>query len=269
MANRPHGRYRLTCPVEFSHRGDEAAAQAASGAVRYDVSCDAGRGRWYLAASWKKAPSPAVTLEELRAGTMVAIDVKAAGARALVIEDLDFEEARTEGQERTGNRPSRGRRGRGYRRMVSGIPTAKFRDRLTQMASNAGLSVIVIDPAYTSRWSAVHWLARLREQHPETTGHHAAALVIGRRGLGHRARTRVNETAPPQRTRCGQPRHDPGNPWRPSPRKGNPPPHEANGSRQAIRPEDLTGPRQATRRPKTVRGRPLSRCSLSLSAEER
>ena len=92
--------------------------------------------------------------------------------------------------------------------MVAGIPTAKLRDRLTQMASNAGLSVIVIDPAYTSRWSAVHWLPLLREQHPETTGHHAAALVIGRRGLGHRARTRVNgnRTAPadamrPARTR--------------------------------------------------------------------
>jgi hypothetical protein len=77
LANRPHGRYRLTCPVEFSHRGDEAAAQAASGAVRYDVSCDAERGRWYLAASWKKALAPAMTLKELRAGTIVAIDVNA------------------------------------------------------------------------------------------------------------------------------------------------------------------------------------------------
>ena len=26
------------------------------------------------------------------------------------------------------------------------------------MASNAGLSVVVIDPAYTSRWAAEHWL---------------------------------------------------------------------------------------------------------------
>ena len=287
MANRPHGRYRLTCPVEFSHRGDEAAAQAASGAVRYDVSCDAERGRWYLAASWKKAPAPAVTLEELRAGTIVAIDVnvghlavavvaadgnvtgspftvpldlaglaaptrdgrlraavstliataKAAGARALVIEDLDFEEARAEGQERTGNRPSQGRRGRGYRRMVSGIPTAKFRDRLAQMASNAGLSVIVIDPAYTSRWSAVHWLALLREQHPETTGHHAAALVIGRRGLGHRARTRVNgnRTAPADAMRPAQARSRKPLAAKPSQRK----PAAPRGQRQP--PGDKTG----------------------------
>jgi hypothetical protein len=31
------------------------------------------------------------------------------------------------------------------------------------MTHNAGLSVIVIDPAYTSRWAAEHWLAPLRE----------------------------------------------------------------------------------------------------------
>ena len=40
LANRPHGRYRLSCPVEFSYRGDEVAAQAAAGAVRYDISHD-------------------------------------------------------------------------------------------------------------------------------------------------------------------------------------------------------------------------------------
>jgi hypothetical protein len=86
LANRPHGRYRLTCPVGFTYRGDEVAGQAASGAV------------------------------------------------------------------------------------------------------------IVADPAYTSRWGAQHWLAPLKEHHPEATGHHAAAAVIGRRGLGHRARRRANGT---------------------------------------------------------------------------
>ena len=43
------------------------------------------------------------------------------GARAIVIEDLDFAEARS-GRERHGNRPSRGRRGRAFRRLVAGIP---------------------------------------------------------------------------------------------------------------------------------------------------
>ena len=40
------------------------------------------------------------------------------GARAIVIEDIDFTEARNEGRERHGNRPSRGKRGRGFRRTV-------------------------------------------------------------------------------------------------------------------------------------------------------
>ena len=60
------------------------------------------------------------------------------GARAVVIEDLHFTQARTEGRERHGSRPSRGKRGRGFRRTVAGIPTGKFRGRLAQMTANAG-----------------------------------------------------------------------------------------------------------------------------------
>jgi IS605 OrfB family transposase len=253
LANRPHGRYRLPAPVTFSYRGDEVAAQAASGAVRYDISHDPARDRWYLDASWKAAPVPAPSLDDLRQAPVLAVDVnhghlavaavapdgnilgapatigldlagrpatardgrlRAAvttliatarehGARAVVIEDLDFAAARAEGRERHGSRPSRGRRGRAFRRLVSGIPAGKFRDRLAQMAANAGLPVIVVDPAYTSRWGAEHWLAPLREHHPKTTGHHAAALVTGRRGLGHRARRRAagNRTAPEEAAR--------------------------------------------------------------------
>ena len=258
LANQPHGRYRLSCPVGFSYRGDQVAAQAASGPVRYDISCDPARGRWYIDASWKTAPAPVPSLDDLRARPVVAIDVnhghlaaaliapdgnvlgapatialalaglrsatrdgrlraaisalittaKARGARAIVIEDLDFAAARAEGRERAANRPSRGRRGRAWRAVVSGIPTGGFRDRLTQMASNAGLAVIVIDAAYTSRWGAEHWLRPLREHHPKATGHHAAALVIGRRGLGHRARRRATgtRTAPEDAARPAQAR---------------------------------------------------------------
>ena len=66
LANRPHSRYRLSCGVEFSYRGGEVAAQAATGAVRYDISRDPASGRWYLDASWKMSPAPAATLEEAR-----------------------------------------------------------------------------------------------------------------------------------------------------------------------------------------------------------
>ena len=250
LANRRHGRYRLSCAVEFSYRGDEVAAQAASGAVRYDISHDPASGRWYLDASWQTAPAPAPSLEELRRHPVAAVDVNhghlaiamvapdgnvlgtpatigmdLAGlpastrdghlraaistiiatarrhdAHAIVIEDLDFAQARAEGREHHGSRPSRGRRGRIFRRLVSGFPTGKFRDRLVQMAANAGLSVIVADPAYTSRWGAEHWLAPLRAHHPQTSGHHAAAVVIGRRALGRRARRKAGVTATGQRT---------------------------------------------------------------------
>ena len=298
LANRPHGRYRLSCPVGFSYRGGEVAAQAASGAVRYDISYDPARGRWYLDASWKVPPVPTASLDELRQYPAVAVDVncghlaaaviaadgnilgapatipldlaglpaatrdgrlraaistliataRAAGARAFVIEDLDFAQARAEGRERAASRPSRGKRGRGFRRAVAGIPAGKLRDRLVQMAGNAGLPVIVVDPAYTSRWAAQHWLRPLREHHPQATGHHAAALVIGRRGLGHRARRRAtgNRTAPAEAAQPAQarPRTTPAAPA--APRKPAPPrgPRQPPGAKTS-RPHRTTAGNQA------------------------
>lgn len=46
LANRPHGRYRLSVPVAFPYRGDEVAAQATTGAVRYDISFGTAKNRW-------------------------------------------------------------------------------------------------------------------------------------------------------------------------------------------------------------------------------
>jgi hypothetical protein len=201
LANRPHGRYRLACPVRFGYRGDEVAAQAATGAVRYDITLDPVKGRWYLDASWKTAPGPAPSPGELRQHRVLAVDLnhghlaawiitpdgnpagppvtvplelaglpasqrdgrlRAAvstlirtaqrhGCRAIAVENLDFAEARAQGRERHGSRPSRGKRGKAFRAVVAGIPTARFRDRLAQMARNQGLAVIAVDPAYTSR----------------------------------------------------------------------------------------------------------------------
>jgi IS605 OrfB family transposase len=251
LANRPHGRYRLSCPVEFSYRGGEAAAQAWSGAIQYAISYDQAKDRWYLDASWRMPQVPALSLEELRQAPVLAADLnhghlaawiitpdgnplgppvtapldlaglpaaqrdgrlRAAvselirlarqhGCRAIAVEDLDFSRARAEGRQQAGNRPSRGKRGKAFRRVVASIPTAKFRDRLTQMAYNKGLAVIAVDPAYTSRWGAEHWLAPLRKQSEVTTGHHAAAVVIGRRAHGHRARRRAGVTGADQRIR--------------------------------------------------------------------
>src|SRR5262249_28160617 len=148
LANRPHGRYRLSCEVRFEHRGDEVAAQAATGAVRYDISFDPVKGRWYIDASWKATPRPAPPPDAPRPWPAVAVAVnhghvaaavlapdgnvsgtpftiplelaglpatardgrvraavsrliaaaRQAGARAVVIEDLDFAGARSEGR---------------------------------------------------------------------------------------------------------------------------------------------------------------------------
>jgi hypothetical protein len=310
LANRPHGRYRLSCPVAFAYRGDEVAAQAATGAIRYDISTDPASGRWYLDGSWKAAVAPTTPLDELRRNPVVSVDVNAGHlavaviaadgnvlgtpatvpldldglsaatrdgrlraavsgliatarrhrARAVVIEDLDFAEARAEGRERHGNCPSRGRRGRVFRRAVSGIPTGKFRDRPTQMTANAGLAVIVADPAYTSRWGARHWLAPPRDHHPQATGHHAAALVTGRRGLGHRARRRAtgNRPAPEEAARPAQARPRTTPAARPAPRK----PVTPRGPRQPLgtktgRPHRTTAGNQAAQdRP----GPPTTQC---------
>src|SRR5262245_37675860 len=75
LANRPHGRYRLSCLVEVSYRGDEVAARAATGAVRYDISHDPTRDRWYLDASWRTPPEPAPALEDLRQAPVLAVDL--------------------------------------------------------------------------------------------------------------------------------------------------------------------------------------------------
>jgi hypothetical protein len=77
LANRPHGRYRLSCPVRFTHRADDWAAQAASGAVRYDIQFVPDRGRWYLAASWRRPTPSAGTVQQAVADGILAVDLNA------------------------------------------------------------------------------------------------------------------------------------------------------------------------------------------------
>jgi hypothetical protein len=104
----------------------------------------------------------------------------------LVVEDLDFTDARQVGRETLG----RGRRGKAFRRAVLGIPTRQFQERLVGMAANAGLWVVAVAPAWTSVWGGRYWQGLLDEQTKisvTVSRHHAAALVIGRRGLGYRA----------------------------------------------------------------------------------
>jgi hypothetical protein len=223
------------------------AAQVASGAVRYDITYQPDRGRWYCSASWTRPAPPAVTVPRAVAGGVLAVDLNAGhlacwqidpdgnpvgvgvdiplaldrvpastrdgrlraaistllnlanqqGCTAIGIEDLDFLDARQTGRERLG----RGRRGKRFRRVVAGIPTRKFRDRLVQMAANRGIAVVATDPGWTSRWGGEHWQRPLQARYPrrEITRHHAACVVLGRRALGLPARRRPGVPAPHQR----------------------------------------------------------------------
>jgi hypothetical protein len=243
----------IAAPVRFSHRGDEWAARvAARRAVRYDLSYDPARDRWYLDASWTTTPDPACDLDELQAGRVLGVDLNAdhlaccvidssgnpigeptsielataglaasqrdgrvraaitalldhakhSGCGAVVVENLDFAEARAAGRETLG----RGKRAKRLRRTVAGIPTRRFRNRLTGMAARRGVAVIGVDAAYTSNWGAQHWCTPLQQQTSDpVTRHHAAAVAIGRRGLGLAIRRRPAGPRTGQRTAAGTP----------------------------------------------------------------
>jgi hypothetical protein len=231
--------YRLSCPVVFHHRAAEWAAQAATGAVGYDLWLDPDQGRWYADACWRLPPRAVPSLEALRQDRALGVDLNAShldcwvldpsgnpigaphtiplalpgrpastrngrlraavtaiiglatvhGCRSIMVEDLDFTDARQAGRETLG----RGRRGKAFRRAVAGIPTRQFRDLLVGMAANAGLWVVAVDPGWTSKWGRRYWQGPLNhstKQAVTVTGHHAAAVVIARRGLGLGARRR-------------------------------------------------------------------------------
>jgi hypothetical protein len=153
-------------PIAFHHRGTEWAARVAGRrAVRYDITFDPAKGRWYLDASWKQeAVLAPPSIEQLRTGPVLGVDLNAdhlaccvldgsgnpvgtpmtipletaglAASRrdgrlraaitalldvathtrctAIVIEKLDFADARATGRETMG----RGTRGKSFRRTV-------------------------------------------------------------------------------------------------------------------------------------------------------
>ena len=245
--------YRLACSVFFTHRSDEWAAQVATGAVRYDVTFDPVRARWYLAGSWRLPAVQPPSLQDLRRHRALGVDLnadhlacwvldesgnpvgpphtipleldslpastrdghtraaitavlglaKVTGCRSLVVENLDFAITRHTGRETLG----RGRHGKRFRRTVAGLPTRRFRNLLVGMAANHQLWVLAVDPSWTSKWGQRHWLAPLARSTKScvtVTRHHAAAVVIARRGLGVGARRRPGVPGNDQRIVAGE-----------------------------------------------------------------
>ena len=204
-------------------------------AVAYRVHLDVERGRWYLTASWQIAAPLQVPLRAALAHGVIGVDMNAdhlaawrldthgnpigdprrfdyrlsgsvshrdaqvrhaltrllrwaqsCGVKAIVVEDLDFTTSKT--------RERHGRRKR-FRQIISGMPTAKLRARLTSMADTTAITIIAVDPAYTSRWGAQHWQKPTTTARRKTSGHDAASIAIGRRAQGHPIRRR---TTPPR-----------------------------------------------------------------------
>ncbi|WP_354393090.1 IS200/IS605 family accessory protein TnpB-related protein [Streptomyces atratus] len=206
----------------------------ANRAVAYRIHLDVERGRWYLTASWQRPAVQTIPLETARARGMIGVDTNAdhfaayhldqhgnpigephrfpydlsgtaghrdaqirhaltrlihwarrVGVAAIGIEDLDFTPEKT--------REKHGRHKR-FRQLISGMPTAKLKARLVSMAAEHGLSIVAVDPAYTSMWGGQHWQKPLTTPHRKMSRHDAAGIAIGRRALGHPIRRR---TAPP------------------------------------------------------------------------
>ncbi|MFE2943726.1 IS200/IS605 family accessory protein TnpB-related protein [Streptomyces sp. NPDC059255] len=255
---------------------------AGNRAVAYTLHHDTDRDRWYVTAAWQRKNVPVLPLGAALAAGCVGVDMnddhlaawhldphgnpvgdphrfsydltgtaahwdaqirhaltrllhwaRRCGVKAIAVEDLDF------GGEKT--REKHGHKKR-FRRLISRFPTAKLRARLVSMAAEHAVTIVAVDPAYTSRWGAQHWQKPLTTPRRKTTRHDAASIAIGRRAQGHPVRRR---TAPPPNDRSDRYGHrtvqaPPGVPGREEPRpripgprtRSVPPGHGANAGNQ-------------------------------------
>ena len=89
--------------------------------------------------------------------------------RPITIEKLDFKRKKAELRE--GDSPRRAR-------MLTALAFSQFRQMVTMRAARNGVRVIEVNPAFTSFMGRVRYAQRLG-----TDVHHAAAVVIARRGM--------------------------------------------------------------------------------------
>ncbi|MFF6951985.1 IS200/IS605 family accessory protein TnpB-related protein [Streptomyces iakyrus] len=289
LANAKHGRYVLAARVCFPHRGQEWADRIeANRAVAYRIHLDAGRGRWYLTASWQIPPTQTIPLEAALADGVIGVDTNAdhlavwrldvhgnpTGRPRRFSYDLSGSADHRDAQVRHAlsrllnwakacgvkaiavedldfaAEKTREKHGRKcrFRQLISGMPTGRLRARLTSMADATGIAIIAVDPAYTSKWGTQHWQKPLTSRTRKTTRHDAASIAIGRRAQGHPIRRR---TTPPPHDRSDRAGHRTvqAGPEAPG-REGARP--RVPGPRTRSVPPDAASTR-ATRTPKTVR----------------
>jgi IS605 OrfB family transposase len=260
----------------------------ANRAVAYRIHHDTGRGRWYVDAAWQIPPTQTVPLEAALADGVIGVDTnaghlaawrldthgnpvgrprrffydlsagaphrdaqvrhaltrllnwaKTCGVNAIAVEDLDFQAEKT--REKHGHK-------RRFRQLISGMPTGRLRARLTSMADATGITIIAVDPAYTSKWGAQHWQKPMTGITRRTTRHDAASIAIGRRAQGHPIRRR---TTPPRAHQSDVYGHRTVQADRRAPGREEPRPR-IPGPRTRSVPPDAASTR-ATRTPNTVR----------------
>ncbi|AZM75867.1 transposase [Streptomyces sp. KPB2] len=261
---------------------------AANRAVAYRIHHDTVRGRWYVTASWQNPVTRTLPLNVALVEGVIGVDMNAdhlaawrldlhgnpvgdprrfpydltgpathrdaqvrhaltrllhwataSGVKAIAVEDLDFTAEKT--------REKHGRQKR-FRQLISGMPTARLRARLTSMADATGITIIAVDPAYTSQWGAQHWQKPLTSSTRRTTRHDAASIAIGRRAQGYPIRRRTAPLRTHQSDGCGHrtAQAGPETPGREGPRPRIP------GPRKRSVPPDTARTRE-TRTPNTVR----------------
>ncbi|MGW7289636.1 IS200/IS605 family accessory protein TnpB-related protein, partial [Streptomyces sp. NPDC054847] len=216
---------------------------AANRAVAYRIHHHTERDRWYVTASWQIPSVKTVPLEAALAHGVIGVDMNAdhlaawrldthgnpcgeprrffyeltgtaphrdaqvrhaltrllhwarsCDVTAIAVEDLDFQTEKT--REKHGPR-------RRFRQLISGMPTGRLRARLTSMADATGITIIAVDPAYTSKWGAQHWQKPLTSTTRKTSRHDAASIAIGRRAQGHPIRRRTTPPPHDQSDRAG------------------------------------------------------------------
>jgi IS605 OrfB family transposase len=245
LSNAAHGRYVLGATVAFKHRGQEWLDRiAANRAVAYRIHHDVLRDRWYVTASWQRAPVPVLPLQAALAQGVVGVDMNddhlaawrldqhgnPVGEPQRFFYDLSGNAAHRDAQIRhaltrllhytrrcgveaiavedldfaTGKGREQHGRNKRFRQLISRFPTAKLKARLMSMAAEQDVAIVAVDPAYTSKWGAQHWQKPLATPRRETTRHDAASIAVGRRALGHPIRRRK---APPHRNQSDRGGH--------------------------------------------------------------
>ncbi|MFI6736317.1 IS200/IS605 family accessory protein TnpB-related protein [Nonomuraea sp. NPDC050451] len=89
LANASRGRYRLAATVRFHHRRDQWLDRVqANRAVRYDITHDPARDRWYLDASWSADTAALPSPDQLAdsGARLLAVDLNADHLAACVVD---------------------------------------------------------------------------------------------------------------------------------------------------------------------------------------